>query len=32
MITVTVMTAGDYDASVQFSHDVAALLWQTVGA
>jgi beta-lactamase class A len=32
LITVTVMTAGDYDASVQFSHDVAALLWQEIGA
>jgi beta-lactamase class A len=31
MITVTAMTAGDYDASVQFSHDLAALLWQSLG-
>jgi beta-lactamase class A len=31
-VTVTVMTAGDYDASVQLSHDVAALLWQNLGA
>lgn len=30
-VTVTVMTSGDYDASVQFSHDLAALLWQTFG-
>jgi len=27
-VSVTVMTAGDYDASVQFQHDLAALLWQ----
>lgn len=27
-ISVTVMTVGDYDASVQFQHDLAALLWQ----
>lgn len=27
-VAVTVMTVGDYDASVQFQHDLAALLWQ----
>lgn len=26
-IAITVMTAGDYDASVQLQHDLAALLW-----
>ncbi|HEY8312230.1 MAG TPA: serine hydrolase [Gemmatimonadaceae bacterium] len=26
-ITITVMAAGDYDASVQLQHDLAALLW-----
>ncbi len=26
-VTITVMTAGDYDASVQLQHDLAALLW-----
>lgn len=30
-ISVTVLTAGDYDASVQFQHDLAALLWQVLG-
>lgn len=29
-ISVTVLTAGDYDASVQFQHDLAALLWQSL--
>jgi beta-lactamase class A len=32
MISVTVLTAGDYDASVQFQHDLAALLWQNLNA
>ncbi|MGI8855547.1 MAG: serine hydrolase, partial [Thermomicrobiales bacterium] len=32
MVTITVMIAGDYDASVQFSHDLAALLWQSLAA
>ena len=29
-VSITVMTAGDYDASVQFQHDLAALLWQVL--
>ncbi len=27
-ITITVLTGGDYDASVRFQHDLAELLWQ----
>ncbi len=30
-ISVTVLTSGDYDASVQLQHDLAALLWQGLG-
>jgi beta-lactamase class A len=30
-ISITVMTAGDYDASVQLQHDLAALLWSSLG-
>lgn len=31
-VTVAVLTAGDYDASVQFQHDLAALLWRDLGS
>lgn len=30
-IAITVMTAGDYDASVQLQHDLAAVLWSGLG-
>lgn len=30
-VTITVLTAGDYDASVQLQHDLAAMLWSALG-
>jgi beta-lactamase class A len=30
-VTIAVLTAGDYDASVQLQHDLAALLWSDLG-
>ena len=30
-VTITVLTAGDYDASIQLQHDLAALLWSALG-
>ncbi len=31
-VRITVMTSGDYDASVQLQHDLAALLWSGLNA